>query len=222
MRRIRNLFTQSRPTYEPLEGGSVDQNGDRIDGWNQRTFSWKEYSVFLLLGVAMLWAWCAFSELKRALYTFSLIVCSAYRNIFLAAAPYFQRRFDSNDWILTHFQSAIISISTTTNLVFVVVLAKLQSKASYPKRIASSLIMNTICFTLLALSTVLFRRISADSYFAFLMLMVFTASLATGFSQNGVFAYVAGFGREEYTQAIMTGQAIAGVLPCIARKALGL
>ncbi|KAI4138195.1 MAG: hypothetical protein L6R39_006917 [Caloplaca ligustica] len=49
------------------------------------------------------------------------------------------------------------------------------------------------------------------------MLAVFTASLATGLCQNGVFAYVAGFGVPEYTQAIMTGQAIAGVLPCIAQ-----
>ncbi|KAL8833871.1 MAG: hypothetical protein Q9170_004048 [Blastenia crenularia] len=47
--------------------------------------------------------------------------------------------------------------------------------------------------------------------------MVFTASLATGLCQNGVFAYVSGFGVPEYTQAIMTGQAIAGVLPCIAQ-----
>lgn len=49
------------------------------------------------------------------------------------------------------------------------------------------------------------------------MAIVFTASLATGFCQNGVFAYVSGFGVGEYTQAIMTGQAVAGVLPCIAQ-----
>jgi len=141
--------------------------------------------------------------------------------MFLAAAPYFQRRFESSDWILNHFQSAIISTSTITNLGSVVVLTKLQAKASYPKRIASSLVINNICFTLLALSTTFFRKTSAGSYFVFLMFTVFAASLATGLSQNGVFAYVSGFGREEYTQAIMTGQAIAGVLPCIARKALG-
>lgn len=138
--------------------------------------------------------------------------------MFLAAAPYFQRRFESNDWIVTHFQSAIISVSSITNLASVLVLAKLQSHASYPKRIVSSLVVNSICFTLLALSTVLFRAVSAGTYFVFLMLMVFASSLATGLSQNGVFAYVSGFGKEEYTQAIMTGQAVAGVLPCIARK----
>lgn len=151
---------------------------------------------------------------SRTILTFHLV----HRNMFLAAAPYFQRRFESSDWLLTHFQSAIISVSTVTNLGSVIVLTKLQSRASYPKRIASSLVVNNICFTLLALSTVFFRHVSADSYFAFLMLMVFAASLATGLSQNGVFAFVSGFGREEYTQAIMTGQAIAGVLPCIARK----
>ena len=47
------------------------------------------------------------------------------------------------------------------------------------------------------------------------MVVVFIASLATGFCQNGVFAFVSGFGVSEYTQAIMTGQAVAGVLPCI-------
>lgn len=49
------------------------------------------------------------------------------------------------------------------------------------------------------------------------MVMVFTASLATGLCQNGVFAYVSGFGVPMYTQAIMTGHALAGVLPCIAQ-----
>ena len=49
------------------------------------------------------------------------------------------------------------------------------------------------------------------------MLIVFSASLATGLCQNGVFAYVSGFGIGEYTQAIMTGQGVAGVLPCVAQ-----
>ena len=137
------------------------------------------------------------------------------RNMFLAAAPYFQSRFSSSPWILTHFQSGIISVSAVTNLGSMLLLTKLQKNASYPKRIIASLILNIICFTCLALSTILFRHVSANGYFAFLMVMVFTASLATGLCQNGIFAFVTGFGVREYTQAIMTGQAIAGVLPCI-------
>jgi len=47
--------------------------------------------------------------------------------------------------------------------------------------------------------------------------MVFCTSCATGLCQNGAFAFAASFGRPEYIQAIMTGQAIAGVLPSVAQ-----
>ncbi|KAJ4342120.1 hypothetical protein N0V95_007030 [Ascochyta clinopodiicola] len=197
MKRMRRIFerqTEREALYEPLEGGSERPDGERIEGSND-AFSWTAYSVFLLLGVAMLWAW----------------------NMFLAANPYFQRRFERNDNLLRNFQSAIMSVSTVGNLGSMIVLTKLQARANYPHRIASSLVLNIVVFSLLALSTKLFLGVSAGVYFAFLMLMVFSASLAAGLCQNGVFAYVAGFGREEYTQGIMTGQGIAGVLPCIAQ-----
>ncbi|KAJ9639532.1 hypothetical protein H2201_002813 [Coniosporium apollinis] len=194
MERIRKLVRR-RSSYEPLEGGSVRPDGERIEGTDKERFSWLEYSVFFLLGIAMLWAW----------------------NMFLAAGPYFQRRFRSDDWILTNFQSAELSVSTVANLGSMLILTKLQANASYPKRIMSALAINIITFTLLAISTRQFMGISASGYFGFLIVMVFAASLATGLCQNGVFAFVSGFGREEYTQAIMTGQAVAGVLPCIAQ-----
>jgi equilibrative nucleoside transporter 1/2/3 len=135
--------------------------------------------------------------------------------MFLAAAPYFQRRFKDNDNLLRNFQSAILSVSTVGNLGSMIVLTKLQARANYPKRITVSLTLNAVVFTLLALSTKLFLSVSAGVYFAFLMIMVFSASLATGMCQNGVFAYVSGFGREEYTQGIMSGQGVAGVLPAL-------
>lgn len=137
--------------------------------------------------------------------------------MFLAAAPYFQDRFSSSTWIHDHFQSAQISVSTITNLGSMIVLTKLQENASYPKRIAVALVLNFISFLLLAIST-LFKT-TATIYFGFMLVMVFVASLATGLIQNGVFSYVTGFGRNEYTQSIMTGQAVAGVLPCIAQIA---
>lgn len=78
-----------------------------------------------------------------------------------------------------------------------------------------SLFIYMICFVLLSIST-LFRT-SAGVYFGFLMAVILFASLSTGLIQNGLFAYVTGFGRAEYTQAIMAGQAIAGVLPPLAQ-----
>jgi equilibrative nucleoside transporter 1/2/3 len=89
----------------------------------------------------------------------------------------------------------------------------MQAGASYSKRIIYALIINIIAFTLLAMSTRLFTSVSASVYFGFLIILVFAASIATGQLQNGIYAYVAGFGKEEYTQGIMTGQAVAGVAP---------
>jgi equilibrative nucleoside transporter 1/2/3 len=71
----------------------------------------------------------------------------------------------------------------------------------------------------MAMSTRLFLGIPAQGYFSFLVLMMFVSSIATGLMQNGIFAYMSGFGREEYAQGNMTGQAIAGVLPCIVQIA---
>jgi equilibrative nucleoside transporter 1/2/3 len=81
----------------------------------------------------------------------------------------------------------------------------------------TALVINVVVFMFLAMSTKLFLGVSAGVYFGFLILMVFCTSLATALCQNGIFAYVSGFGREEYTQAIMVGQGVAGVLPCIAQ-----
>ncbi|KAJ5983634.1 hypothetical protein N7481_005733 [Penicillium waksmanii] len=182
------------PAYEPLEESPEDDAGsveERQRPWAR--FSRLEYGVFFILGVAMLWAW----------------------NMFLAAAPYFHSRFESNEWAATHYQSSILSVSTVTNLTSAYTFARIQKNVSYPWRITLSLLINSAIFTLLAFSTVLLTDVSVKVYFAFVMVMVFGTSFATGLNQNGVFAYVAGFGREEYMQAIMSGQGISGVLPCI-------
>lgn len=59
MKRMRRVFereTEREASYEPLEGGSERPDGERIEA-PEGAFSWTDYSVFLLLGVAMLWAW---------------------------------------------------------------------------------------------------------------------------------------------------------------------
>lgn len=137
--------------------------------------------------------------------------------MFLAAAPYFAARFSSNTWVGTNYQSSIISISTVANLLTTLILAKLQSGASYPFRIATALLVDIVCFTILALSTVLFSGVSVTLYFVFVLTTVFVTSTATGMLQNGTFAFAASFGHPSYTQAVMTGQAVAGVLPSIAQ-----
>ncbi|KAF7590453.1 hypothetical protein BBP40_002857 [Aspergillus hancockii] len=193
MDRLRR-WVSPRAEYEPLEHPPPDDEDHHSISSQPHPapeFSRAEYGVFLMLGVSMLWAW----------------------NMFLAAAPYFYDRFSSDDWAAAHYQSAILIVSTVTNLGSSFTLAKFQKWTSYPKQITISLLINIVIFTLLALSTGFLKEVSTTVYFCFLMLMVFGASLATGMNQIGVFAYVSGFGREEYTQAIMAGQGVAGVLP---------
>ncbi|KAJ5832964.1 hypothetical protein N7474_001275 [Penicillium riverlandense] len=195
MDRVRRLISD-QAAYEPLEGSAEAEDSDPpsyIGPQPGARFSRLIYGIFFLLGVSMLWAW----------------------NTLLAAAPYFHTRFESDEWASTHYQPSILSVFTVTNLASVAVLAKVQKNASYPWRITVALLMTSIVFTLLAFSTVIMKDISVRAYFGFLMVMVFGASLATGINQNGVFAYVLGFDRDEYTQAIMGGQGLAGVLPCI-------
>ena len=191
-----------RPSYQQLiDNDGAEATETTSSGLSRRSsepsFKPIAYGVFLLLGVAMLWPW----------------------NSFMSAAPYFQLRFKSNSSILNNFQAAELSVSTATNLASVWILAKLQTGASYSRRIIASLIVNTLVFVVVAISTRAALDISTGVYLAFLMTAVFTASLATGFMQNGAFAYVAGLQRPEYMQAILLGQAVAGVLPPLVQMA---
>lgn len=136
--------------------------------------------------------------------------------MFLAAAPYFSSRFKGDSWIETNYQSAIMTASTITSLVIAYVLAKMQKSASYPYRIAVALLINAVVCFILMISTTVFLNVSPRSYFAFLLLMVISTSIATAFMQNGIFSFVASLNRPKYMQGLVNGQAIAGILPALA------
>ncbi|KAI0902235.1 nucleoside transporter-domain-containing protein [Annulohypoxylon nitens] len=198
MDRVRSIFKKRddevQQEYRPLteESRSFDEPLER-DDTDETPFSWIEYSLFAILGVAMMWAW----------------------NMFLAAAPYFQLRFQDDDWILSNFQSAIISVSTLGNLGSMIVLTNVQYTASYPFRINLALYMNVVIFVLLTASTAIFLDASPSAYLVFLLAMVAFTAWAAGLIQNGSFAFASSFGRPEYMQAIMAGQGVAGVLPAL-------
>lgn len=137
--------------------------------------------------------------------------------MFLAAAPYFQIRFSSDEWILQNFQSAITSVSTVTNLLTMAILTNIQSSANYPFRINSGMFLSVGVFGFLSVSTTYFVDVSPTAYLVFLLTMVCFSALAAGLMQNGAFAFAASFDRPEYTQAIMAGQGVAGILPPLAQ-----
>ena len=59
MERLLSFFRPSEPQqfYEPLEGGSINEDGEVIKEDAKPPFSWLEYGIFFLLGISMLWAW---------------------------------------------------------------------------------------------------------------------------------------------------------------------
>ncbi|EQL03372.1 nucleoside transporter family [Ophiocordyceps sinensis CO18] len=206
MDRARRALGRTPPAsiaeYEPLAGAddadspTLDRSAV-LDRDADAGFSWFEYAMFVFLGVAMLWAW----------------------NMFLAAAPYFASRFTADPWIEANFQSAILTVSTLTNLGTLVVLTTMQRAASYPFRINLALVTNSLVFALLTCSTALLLDAAPGLYLVFLLAMVALTSWATGLIQNGAFAFAASFARPEYTQALMAGQGVAGVLPAVAQVA---
>ncbi|KAF8423607.1 nucleoside transporter-domain-containing protein [Tirmania nivea] len=202
MERINRLFRPRAQSYEPLpEQSEATQerlrDGDGSSVKAKRETSTFEYVVFALAGVAMLWSW----------------------NMFMACATYFQRRFATSLFILNNFQSLILLVSTVPNLASVIYLSLAecsQTKTDYPGRILRSLKINATAFTLLALSTLIWRSASPAVYLAFTLFNAFLSSLASGMMQNGVFSWVNKFDAIN-TQATMVGQGIAGVLPAIAQ-----
>ena len=62
MDRIKNMF-KPRQDYEPIDSDTADTDGnsyvesDAGDVASSAPFSWIEYAIFILQGVAMLWAW---------------------------------------------------------------------------------------------------------------------------------------------------------------------
>ncbi|KAI0391331.1 nucleoside transporter [Xylariaceae sp. FL0594] len=194
MNRIRSLFQkeEEQQEYQPLyeNGGGLDPEHDEHD---VVPFSWVEYSFFVVLGIAMLWAW----------------------NMFFAAASYFQLRFETDDWAVENFPPAISSVSTLSSLTAMAILAKKQHSASYPFRIKLGLGINAAVFVLLTISSKYFLHVAARLYLAFLLFMVSLTACASALLQNGAFAFVACFDRPEYMQAMMAGQGIAGVLPSL-------
>lgn len=59
MDRLKNLFN-SQPSYEPIRNEG-EENTESEDGTGtdqeETPFAWVEYCIFVLMGVAMLWAW---------------------------------------------------------------------------------------------------------------------------------------------------------------------
>lgn len=116
-------------------------------------------------------------------------------------------------WILRYFQAFYLVFFAFTMLLITVFLGIQRSRPSYTKRLLVALVAYLGVATLLMLSTISSLTVGATIYFVFALAMVTITAIANGLSQNAAFAFAASFGRTEYAPAIMTGEALAGLLP---------
>ncbi|PMD12011.1 hypothetical protein NA56DRAFT_57547 [Hyaloscypha hepaticicola] len=185
--------------YEPFLGSedTEDEYEERLVAVEEdtRQFALSEYIGFFTIGLSMMWTW----------------------SMILQAVPYLQQRFETNATILRYFQASYLLCFAIIILLTTVTLSACQEhqQPAYRARLKAALCAYVAVAALLMLSTIGRYHVRAEIYFPFTLAMVVVTAVANGLSQNAAFAFAAGFGRTEYAPAIMTGEALAGLLPSV-------
>ncbi len=152
------------------------------------------FVTFLFVGIGLLWPW----------------------NNILSATLYFQNNLSQSTTIYAKiFTSSMMTISTVTSLFFNIYLSNRQH--SYNQRVTRGLIWQIstfIALTLLSFITTTVKDIPMWLTFALIMCLVGVSAISTALTQNGIMAIANVFG-SQFSQSVMLGQAVAGVLPSI-------
>lgn len=149
------------------------------------------YLTFLLIGVGLLWPW----------------------NNILSAILFFQNNIFNETTIYAKiFASSMMTVSTLSSLLFNIYLERRQH--SYTTRVVRGLIWQFTAFILLTFVCSISKSIWMGLEFFIIMVLISISSIATAWTQNGIMAIANVFG-PEYSQSVMMGQAVAGVLPSV-------
>ncbi|CAI4054504.1 hypothetical protein SKDZ_01G0490 [Saccharomyces kudriavzevii ZP591] len=154
------------------------------------------YITFFTIGIGLLWPW----------------------NCILSASQYFKHDIfkDTSIWAKI-FTSSMMSFSTISSMLFNIYLAKRQYK--YSRRVINGLTWEIVVFVIMCFFTILHFLLPKWFNFFFIMTLVVISSMGTAMTQNGIMAIANVFG-SEYSQGVMVGQAVAGVLPSLVLFAL--
>jgi len=164
----------------------------------QISLSQLRYFTFLTIGISLLWPW----------------------NCFLSASVYFIKKFGTGSGLSNNYSSTMMTVSTLTSFILNSYLFTKQF-ANFVKRIEIGSLANFSIFLLLSLIELFFPSLHNAGYYVFIMGLILLSSMGTCYQQNGCMAIVNVMG-PIYAQAVMVGQAIAGVLPSIALFGLNL
>lgn len=149
------------------------------------------YLTFLFIGIGLLWPW----------------------NCILGASQYFRHDvfLDNTIWSKI-FASSMMTVSTVSSTLFNIWLATRQH--SYSGRVVRGLVWEIVVFVILGALTLFKSWFSLPFIFITIMVLVAISSVATAMTQNGIMA-IANVHGSVFSQAVMVGQAVAGVLPSV-------
>lgn len=149
------------------------------------------YLTLLFIGIGLLWPW----------------------NCILSASVYYKHDVFHDKTIWANiFTSSMMTVSTLSSMLSNVWLARRQH--SYSERVVRGLIWIIAVFVALSIVTMMHSLCPLWFTFTLVMMLVAVSSIATAMTQNGIMAIANVYG-PEFSQAVMVGQAVAGVLPSV-------
>lgn len=179
---------------EAMLGSELDRSPETAESSLEQQSLWTKmhnhaYLTFMFIGIGLLWPW----------------------NCILSASVYFKNDIFQGTTVWAKiFTSSMMTVSTLSSMLFNIWLSRRQH--SYSQRVTRGLFWEIIVFFALGLVTLLHSLVPLWFTFTFVLILVAISSVATAMTQNGAMAIANVYG-SEYSQAVMVGQAIAGVLP---------
>ncbi|EEQ45407.1 conserved hypothetical protein [Candida albicans WO-1] len=182
-------------TDSPATNNIHDPTIFQINGLLKIKLSQFKYFTFTVIGIALLWPW----------------------NCFLSASAYYGERFVNSPSLVKVYSSTMMSVSTITSTAYNFYLSQRQTNVNYNFRVQVGFYITIFVFLFMAVSCVSDWIIDMNdsAFFTTLMFMVLLSAMATCLAQNGTMAIVNVLGGI-YANAVMVGQAVAGVLPACA------
>ena len=182
-------------TDSPATNNIHDPTIFQINGLLKIKLSQFKYFTFTVIGIALLWPW----------------------NCFLSASAYYGERFVNSPSLVKVYSSTMMSVSTITSTAYNFYLSQRQTNVNYNFRVQAGFYITIFVFLFMAVSCVSDWIIDMNdsAFFTTLMFMVLLSAMATCLAQNGTMAIVNVLGGI-YANAVMVGQAVAGVLPACA------
>ncbi|CAG8675606.1 14485_t:CDS:2 [Ambispora leptoticha] len=165
------LFVVNHP-YQPIRSSTPTTEQDNaLSKDSFPDFQNKlAYGIFLIQGLAMLLPW----------------------NAFITSSEFFRSKFSGSQYA-NNFQNYFSIGFTFLNLIFFGKALYTQRKVDLFRRIACSLIVNVLVFSLMALSTLYVELFSSSGYFYFIMIMLLITGATTSLIQNGILALASQF-----------------------------